>query len=181
MTARVTRNPLRDDIALEWLPGGVAKRRSVAASPSFKVPPTDAPASFSSWPVSERLAFIEKLQGVFDVAGAEDPRHEGARPPTAALRAAANSYLELVNSETGLLHHTGNQLMPSQTKAHRHSLATLALLADALYVGFAFRWLAKPTVIRGSRAIFTCGPDREEFGTFVQAAPASARGYFQYK
>jgi hypothetical protein len=176
MNAVVTRNPLRDDI--EWQPGAVEKRSAAA---HFKAPETDDPAAFSSWTMSERLAFVEKLQSVFDSAEAEEIHPAGAKPPTSALRAAALSYLELINSETGLLHHTGNQLMPSQTKAHRHSLALIALLADALYVGFAFRWLAKPVVIRGSRAIFTAGPDREEFGTLVQAAPASARGYFQYK
>lgn len=177
MNALVTRNPLRDDIECQL--GGADMRTAAAAR--FKAPPTDAPATFSSWSVGERLAFVEKLQSVFDAAEAEEAHPEGAKPPTAALRAAALSYLELINSETGLLHHTGNQLMPSQTKAHRHSLAMIALLADALYVGFAFRWLAKPVVIRGSRAIYTAGPDREEFGTLVQAAPASARGYFQYK
>jgi hypothetical protein len=141
-----------------------------------KLTPQDNPADFSRWALPERLALVDRIQAAFDasVRGAESGRQ------VSALRAAAQSYLELPSDER----HTGNQLMPSQTKSHLHQLASLALVADALFLGCLFRRLARtPVVIRGSRILHRAAGEGEGelFGTFIQAAPASSTGYYAHK
>ena len=149
---------------------------------SETLPPRDRPAVFSCWSIEERLALVDRIQSIFDGEITQERGAVGGKPlPTCALRAATNAYLEILRDEGSNPRHTGNQLMPSQTKAHLHSLASLAIIAEALYLGCLFRWLTRPVIIRGSRVVHTTGPEREEFGTLVQAAPASATGYFEHE
>jgi hypothetical protein len=161
-------------------------RHSIRDNPDQPLPPDDRPAAFSQWTLRERLAFIDRVQAIFDGA-AQDCAHRsvtiGGSLPSSMLRAAAESYLALPMNGPDEPRHMGNQLMPSQTKSHLHPLATFALLADALFLGCFFRRLAPaPVTIRGSRTLHTAGRDGVElFGTFIQAAPASSTGYFEHK
>ena len=183
----ITRNPLRTEqttpadagVGTDWASESFRTKSALPrqARSWHALPPEDLPAAFSTWSLPERQALVDRLQQTFDRASALEPR-----APTTVLRSAAGSYLRLREElAANPRDHTGNQLMPGQTKAHQHALAKLAILLEALNCGCCFRWLASPVTIRGSRAVYTKGPDREEFGTLVQAAPASARGYFQHR
>jgi hypothetical protein len=170
-TPSVIANPVFELATVACAPVPVLWRQALQQD----LPVEDPPAAFSEWPEHERHSLIDRLQSLIDGNDAQTttPR---------VLRSAADAYLQLQARSKGGTPHTGNQLMPSQTKAHVHPLANLGLAAEAFGLGWLFaKFVVQPVTLRGRLAHFLAGPDREEFGTFLQASPSSSVEYFEHE
>jgi hypothetical protein len=131
----------------------------------------DPPAAFSNWAVlgPERRALLDRLHAACGPSDRSNVR----------LDEAAELYMALSEAASGP-RHTGNQLMPSQTNAHKHPLAGFILMMDGCLCGLSTR-LWKRTVIRGSHVMLLQQRDHTEFTSLLTPAPASSKGYFLYR